>query len=265
MIEKVLKKAGPEVEILTMNNVREEITVAPVEELENIEAADVNVPYTTRQPRNDEIPGVHYHFVSTEVFRGLIAMGEMKEWGEGNNNVLYGLRKGASDDQSLARRTSCANPASSSTVQSYKLKNEGGGFGVKLASALDKYIVGVYIVDIEPHSPADKAGIPTGMQVTSVNNVDSTRSSHTEVEGLMKTCDMVELGLKSNIPGYLAMVQVHSDLSFEHLNNHLARSLKRSKDLAVLKMQYGMSSLSGHLMAVSVSKSFPSPISGVLE
>jgi guanylate kinase len=60
------------------------------------EAGDfwVSVSYTTRQPRNNEIEGRDYHFVSSEVFQTMINNGEFLEWAE-----FAGNRYGTTQDK----------------------------------------------------------------------------------------------------------------------------------------------------------------------
>ena len=48
-----------------------------------------SVSATTRDPRPDEIDGVHYYFVTKERFREMIAQGEFLEYDE-HNETLYG-------------------------------------------------------------------------------------------------------------------------------------------------------------------------------
>lgn len=53
---------------------------------------------TTRTPREDEINGVHYHFVSPERFQELIEAGAFIEWSivhgkEGEKDRYYGIQK----------------------------------------------------------------------------------------------------------------------------------------------------------------------------
>ena len=52
----------------------------------------VSVSHTTRAPRPGEIDGVHYHFVSREVFQELISQDEFFEWAEVFGNY-YGTSK----------------------------------------------------------------------------------------------------------------------------------------------------------------------------
>ena len=42
----------------------------------------VSVSHTTRQPRPGEVNGQHYHFVSIEEFKALIAANAFFEWDE---------------------------------------------------------------------------------------------------------------------------------------------------------------------------------------
>ena len=52
----------------------------------------LSVSATTRKPRDGEIDGVHYHFVSREQFEEFIKDGEMLEYAEYNGN-FYGTPK----------------------------------------------------------------------------------------------------------------------------------------------------------------------------
>ncbi|MBV2130605.1 guanylate kinase [Arsukibacterium indicum] len=54
----------------------------------------VSVSHTTRQPRPGEIDGVHYHFISVEQFKKLIAENEFLEWAEVFGNY-YGTSRSA--------------------------------------------------------------------------------------------------------------------------------------------------------------------------
>ncbi len=49
------------------------------------------VTCTTREPREGEVDGVHYHFLDKDAFMGLVASGEMFEWDE-HYGHLYGSR-----------------------------------------------------------------------------------------------------------------------------------------------------------------------------
>ncbi|MGD2115110.1 MAG: guanylate kinase [Acidobacteriota bacterium] len=48
-----------------------------------------SVSHTTRKPRRGEVPGEDYHFVSHQVFQGMMANEEFLEWAEVHNNY-YG-------------------------------------------------------------------------------------------------------------------------------------------------------------------------------
>lgn len=54
----------------------------------------VSVSHTTRAPRPGEQDGVHYHFVSVDAFKALIAKDEFFEWAEVFGNY-YGTSKSA--------------------------------------------------------------------------------------------------------------------------------------------------------------------------
>jgi guanylate kinase len=53
-----------------------------------------SVSHTTRAPRNGEVEGRDYHFVSREAFRRMVDAGEFLEWAEYNEN-LYGTSRAA--------------------------------------------------------------------------------------------------------------------------------------------------------------------------
>ena len=61
----------------------------------------VSVSHTTRAPRPGEQDGVHYHFISVEQFKALIAKDEFFEWAEVFGNY-YGTAKSSIRD-SLSR------------------------------------------------------------------------------------------------------------------------------------------------------------------
>ncbi|KKO46225.1 guanylate kinase [Arsukibacterium ikkense] len=54
----------------------------------------VSVSHTTRAPRPGEVDGVHYHFISVEQFKKLIADNEFLEWAEVFGNY-YGTSRSA--------------------------------------------------------------------------------------------------------------------------------------------------------------------------
>ena len=57
--------------------------------LERFDTLSVSVSHTTRQPRDGEIDGVHYHFVDRSSFDGMIDQGGFAEWAEYVGNA-YG-------------------------------------------------------------------------------------------------------------------------------------------------------------------------------
>ena len=61
------------------------------------EDARVSVSMTTRQPREGDIDGVHYYFVTREYFEKKIADGKMLEYAEYNHN-MYGTPKEPVDE-----------------------------------------------------------------------------------------------------------------------------------------------------------------------
>ena len=52
----------------------------------------LSVSATTRQPRQGEVDGVHYHFLSKEEFMKRVEEGDFLEWAEVHGN-LYGTPK----------------------------------------------------------------------------------------------------------------------------------------------------------------------------
>ncbi|GAB0112420.1 guanylate kinase [Pseudoalteromonas distincta] len=58
----------------------------------------VSVSHTTRSPRPGEEHGVHYHFVSTDEFKALIAKDDFFEWAQVFDNY-YGTSKQAIESQ----------------------------------------------------------------------------------------------------------------------------------------------------------------------
>ena len=60
--------------------------------LKNHSDMQVSVSHTTRAPRPGEQDGVHYHFISVEQFKALIAQNEFLEWAEVFGNY-YGTSK----------------------------------------------------------------------------------------------------------------------------------------------------------------------------
>lgn len=62
--------------------------------LKNHADMQVSISHTTRQPRPGEVDGVHYHFISVEQFKKLIADNEFLEWAEVFGNY-YGTSRSA--------------------------------------------------------------------------------------------------------------------------------------------------------------------------
>ena len=60
--------------------------------LNSVPGLSYSVSYTTRAPRNGEVDGVDYFFVSTEKFEELVAAGELLEWARVHSN-FYGTSR----------------------------------------------------------------------------------------------------------------------------------------------------------------------------
>ena len=58
--------------------------------LDNTDDFMLSVSATTRDPRPNEIDGVHYHFVTRETFQKLVADSQMLEWAQVHGTHLYG-------------------------------------------------------------------------------------------------------------------------------------------------------------------------------
>ncbi|HWQ35581.1 MAG TPA: guanylate kinase [Blastocatellia bacterium] len=67
------------------------------EALRRMNGVRVSVSYTSRAAREGEQHGVHYHFVSADEFRAMIARGEFLEWAEVHGN-LYGTGRRAVEE-----------------------------------------------------------------------------------------------------------------------------------------------------------------------
>lgn len=57
-----------------------------------------SVSATTRQPREGEVDGVHYYFVTRETFQDMIARGEFLEYDE-HHETLYGTPRAQAEDK----------------------------------------------------------------------------------------------------------------------------------------------------------------------
>ncbi|HKK38315.1 MAG TPA: guanylate kinase [Cryomorphaceae bacterium] len=61
--------------------------------LNTFEHIAFSVSATSREPRKDEIPGVHYHFISADEFRKKIESSDFLEWEEVYTDQFYGTLK----------------------------------------------------------------------------------------------------------------------------------------------------------------------------
>ena len=64
----------------------------------------ISVSVTTRDPRPDEVDGVHYHFVSDEVFDHMIEEDELLEWAVVHKAARYGTPRKAVEEALAAGR-----------------------------------------------------------------------------------------------------------------------------------------------------------------
>ena len=71
----------------------------------------IQVPYTTRVPKEGEVDGVDYHFIARETFESMVAEGQFLEHGE-VSGVLYGTSLGGNSRSnaraSVSRRVGTA-------------------------------------------------------------------------------------------------------------------------------------------------------------
>lgn len=65
--------------------------------LKSLDNLEFSVSATSRKPRNGEIQGLHYHFISAEEFKKRIANSEFLEWEEVYKNQYYGTLKSEID------------------------------------------------------------------------------------------------------------------------------------------------------------------------
>ncbi|WP_018141887.1 MULTISPECIES: guanylate kinase [unclassified Thioalkalivibrio] len=66
--------------------------------LESERAVEVSVSHTTRKPRDSEVDGEHYHFVSAETFLGMIEDGQLLEHAKVFDN-FYGTSRGSVEER----------------------------------------------------------------------------------------------------------------------------------------------------------------------
>jgi guanylate kinase len=67
-------------------------TTLVAEVLKRVPGVRPSISYTSRTPRTDEVPGLHYHFVSRAEFDLMIARGEFLEWAKVHEN-FYGTSR----------------------------------------------------------------------------------------------------------------------------------------------------------------------------
>lgn len=65
--------------------------------LKQVERLVPSISYTSRAPRRDEETGAHYHFVTRDEFKEMIARGEFLEWAEVHGN-FYGTPQRAVEE-----------------------------------------------------------------------------------------------------------------------------------------------------------------------
>eukprot|EP00045_Choanoeca_perplexa_P013040 m.145593 g.145593 ORF g.145593 m.145593 type:complete len:296 (+) comp16217_c0_seq33:2209-3096(+) len=166
------------------------------------------VPYTTRPPRDGEVDGKKYNFVTREVFDKMKAEGRFLEWGE-FDGVLYGTPKRTrSEHTSTFRRSQSSTYVrgkqifrpSSVTVE----RSAGQALGMELISANGK----TYIKDVDEASPAHAAKLRPGMLVTSIGDTSIADMEFDEVRALMgKQADNFQLRVKYDPKGHEEALQ----------------------------------------------------------
>ena len=209
------------------------------------------VPYTTRVPREGEVDGVHYNFVSRETFAQMQEHDEFVEVGEANG-VLYGTPKPLPVAALLSRGVSVrgaaapnesetdGQPTTTTTTSTSAAAGSGRpGFrrsrahlaSVKAASKpralvikhrgpfstmgleLSQSDAGVFVLDVADKSPAAAAGLARAMQIMAVDGVDVTARDAAFVrERLNKIADEHEVVVKLNTRGFSSAAAV----SFTH-------------------------------------------------
>ncbi|EGD78714.1 branched-chain-amino-acid aminotransferase-like protein 2 [Salpingoeca rosetta] len=217
-VQQLMRTAGPAVELLVYcmdgevdsdytllsnflrSNSTDSAELAAVKADIRADVYGASVPYTTRAPREGEVEGVNYHFVTRDDFEAMVKGDRFVEWGEANG-VMYGTPKrkpGASvrrvpssstdgpadadvasgEDSANARpslRRSQAHAASvraTSRPRAITIKHAGpfSSMGLELTQTRD----GVFVLDVVDGSPAAAAGLSKAMQVLAVDGVDAS-------------------------------------------------------------------------------------------
>ncbi|EDQ88523.1 uncharacterized protein MONBRDRAFT_32828 [Monosiga brevicollis MX1] len=150
----------------------------PDEELRLLQAdvrADIyehRVPYTTRVPREGEMDGVDYHFVSRETFMDMKTKGLFLESGE-LNGVLYGTSMvGNSRNKQRFSRMRHHSTMRRST-RPRRITIECGAdepFGLEISE--DHAAGGTVVVGVAEHGAAERAGVRPGMHIVKVAGKD---------------------------------------------------------------------------------------------
>lgn len=204
--------------------------------------ADVysNVPYTTRAPREGEVDGEKYRFVSKETFQTMIDRDEFIEYGKFDGH-LYGTAKRRPFRETIAEGENVPNDAgkdirpsntnkdllrrsrayaasvkSTSRPKTLVIKHNGPfqALGLELVEASD----GVFVLDVEEGSPAAKAGIRKSMQIMAVDGADLKENGLTVArQRLGKLADEHEVVVRYNSKAFSLAATVNPSFPYSVL------------------------------------------------
>jgi len=71
---------------------------------------DATIPFTTRPPKEGEVEGRHYNFITRDQFKKMQQQGRFIEWGE-RNGVFYGTASEPSAVKDNVRRRQTSKTA----------------------------------------------------------------------------------------------------------------------------------------------------------
>eukprot|EP00049_Salpingoeca_infusionum_P018196 m.356136 g.356136 ORF g.356136 m.356136 type:complete len:1427 (-) comp17449_c0_seq1:155-4435(-) len=172
-------------------------------------------PYTTREPREGEVDGKNYNFVTREKFDELLASGYFAEAGE-KDGVFYGqpvpknqptakksLRRSASHRKSGVKHLSAV------TVHELRSKSNFQSLGLDLTETPE----GIFITHVTPNLAADKAGLVPGQQVVAVDGVTVSggKSVRDVREKLDEITEVHEIQARFNSDAFIAAMKPQSE------------------------------------------------------
>eukprot|EP00043_Microstomoeca_roanoka_P015066 m.150161 g.150161 ORF g.150161 m.150161 type:complete len:299 (-) comp16167_c8_seq9:26-922(-) len=180
------------------------------------------IPYTTRQPREGEIDGKHYRFVSQAAFDEMVAKDEFIEYGE-NNGVFYGTPRNPELEQTdLKRSTSVLHLRKLADFKAATIVLEKERpdelFGMELLKGPEH----IYVYSVTPGSPAHRAFVRPNMQLLAINGEDMTHAKLSDAQQRLATAGpRVELFLRYDKDGQDKAVAVAKETASTPLSKRL--------------------------------------------